>query len=132
MTHAMDTSLEITRCFTQAEFNAFAALSGDDNPIHVDPAFAARTRFGHTVAHGMLLYSALCGILSRAYPGARQEAQQMMFAAPTYADEQITYRITPTGRDGARLHLLTVVTNAAGEIKLDGSTTLWLATEDGD
>ena len=43
--------------FTQAQFDRFAALSGDDNPIHVDPQFAARTRFGRTVAHGMFLLS---------------------------------------------------------------------------
>jgi len=44
---------------TQADFDAFAAVSGDDNPIHVDPEFSAHTRFGRTVAHGMLLYSRL-------------------------------------------------------------------------
>ena len=37
------------RTLTQGDFDAFATLSGDDNPIHVDPAFAARTRFGRTL-----------------------------------------------------------------------------------
>lgn len=122
--------IEVTHSFSQAQFAAFAALSGDDNPIHVDPAFAARTRFGRPVAHGMLLYSALCGILSRAYPGARQCNQQMLFAAPTFADEPVTWRITPVARDGNQLRLLTVLTNAAGEVKLDGDTTLLLPEGD--
>ena len=52
------------RTFTQRDFDRFAALSGDDNPIHVDPAFAARTRFGRTVCHGMLLYSTICRALT--------------------------------------------------------------------
>ena len=35
----------VERVLTQDEFDAFAKLSGDDNPIHVDPDFSARTRF---------------------------------------------------------------------------------------
>ncbi len=51
------------RVFRQADFDRFAALSGDDNPIHVDAGFAAKTHFGRTVCHGMLLYSAICQVL---------------------------------------------------------------------
>ena len=36
------------RSFTQQDFARFADLSGDNNPIHVDPQFSARTRFGRT------------------------------------------------------------------------------------
>jgi acyl dehydratase len=57
----LDTQISEVKTFTQAEFDAFARLSGDDNPIHVDPEFSARTRFGRTVAHGMLLYGVNCG-----------------------------------------------------------------------
>ena len=46
------------RVFSQSDFDRFAALSGDDNPIHVNPEFAARSRFGRPVCHGMLLYTA--------------------------------------------------------------------------
>ena len=45
-------------------FDRFARLSGDDNPIHVDPAFSARTRFGRTVAHGMLLYGRVWAMIA--------------------------------------------------------------------
>jgi len=34
------------------DFDRFARLTGDDNPIHCDPVFAATTHFGATVAHG--------------------------------------------------------------------------------
>ena len=56
--------------FTQADFDRFADLTGDNNPIHVDPEFAARTYFGKTVAHGMLLYSSICRVLSTQFPGS--------------------------------------------------------------
>ena len=41
----------IERIFSQVDFDRFARLSGDNNPIHIDPAFSARTPFGQTVAH---------------------------------------------------------------------------------
>ncbi len=55
--------------FSQDDFDRFAALTGDDNPIHVDPEFSARTRFGKIVAHGMLLYGMICRVLSTQFPG---------------------------------------------------------------
>src|SRR5512143_3370010 len=74
----------------QEEFNRFAKLSGDDNPIHVDPEFSARTRFGRTVAHGMFLYSLVCGTLAQFLPGAVQLRQNLMFPNPSYVGETVT------------------------------------------
>ena len=73
----------------QADFDRFALLSGDDNPIHVDADFAARTGFGRTVAHGMLLYGRVWALIASARPGARHVAQSLMFPAPAYADEEL-------------------------------------------
>jgi len=90
-----ETALTISevRSFSQSDFDLFARLSGDDNPIHVDPAFATRTRFGRTVAHGMLLFSVLRGLLAKLAPGARLQTQELMFPAPTYADEAMRFSI---------------------------------------
>jgi acyl dehydratase len=85
------------RTFDQRDFDRFAALSGDDNPIHVDPAFAGRTRFGRTVAHGMLLYSTICCALTDALvPGFVQREQELMFVTPTYTGEEIEIRLEVT------------------------------------
>jgi acyl dehydratase len=86
-----------TRSLTQADFDAFAALSGDDNPIHVDPEFAARTRFGRTVSHGVLLVSVLRGLVERLEPGARLTRHEVRFPAPTFADEAMRFEVW---RDG--------------------------------
>jgi len=56
------------RIFSQEDINRFAMLSGDDNPIHTDPAFSARPKFGKTVTPGMLLYSAICAAISKWFP----------------------------------------------------------------
>ena len=70
MTGKTDT-LVLDRVLTQADFDVFAELSGDDNPIHVDEKFSAKTRFGRTVSHGMLLAAILRGLLDRLVPGCR-------------------------------------------------------------
>jgi len=110
------------RTFTQQDFNQFAELSHDDNPIHVDPKFAATTRFGRTVSHGMLLYGVLCGVLSASFSSARQLEQELIFPNPTYADEEITVRleVTEIWPASQLARLKTTVTRADGETTCEG------------
>lgn len=81
------------RMFSQADFDRFARLSGDDNPIHTDPDFSARSRFGRTVAHGLLLCSVLRGQIDRLVPGARLSEQSVMFPAPTFAGDPMKFTV---------------------------------------
>lgn len=113
----------ITRTFTQDDFNRFAALSGDDNPIHVDPEFSARTKFGRTVAHGMLLYGSICGAVSEHFPGVRQLEQNLRFPSPTYVDEEITIRlsVTEVNAGDRTAHIEATITRPAGEVSCEGS-----------
>ena len=111
--------------FTQADFDRFAALSGDDNPIHVDPAFAARTRFGQTVAHGMLLYSLVAAAIGRDYPGAVQVEQDLTFPNPTPVGETVTVHLAPDGPPAeGRLRLLTTIIRSDGATVCHGQTIL--------
>lgn len=103
----------------QEDFDRFAALSGDDNPIHVDPAFAARTRFRRTVSHGMLLYGRAWAMIAAAYPGLRHHAQSLMFPAPAYADEPLRIEIDPAV-DGKHALVVRIVRDADGEEVLVG------------
>lgn len=93
----------IERSFTQADFDKFAALSGDDNPIHVDAAFSATTRFGRTVSHGVLLSTVLRGLLDRLVPGGRQVSQHLMFPAPTFADELLQFSAEIRSQDSEQV-----------------------------
>jgi acyl dehydratase len=113
-----------THTLAQDEFNRFAKLSQDDNPIHVDPEFSARTRFGKTVAHGMFLYSLVCGALAKHFPNASQASQDLMFPAPSFVGEElvISLRVLETNADTVRVE--TIATRPNGEIGLQGETTL--------
>jgi acyl dehydratase len=99
MTVKSDT-LVLEKALTQSDFDAFAALSGDDNPIHVDPEFCARTRFGRTVSHGMLLATVLRGMLDELVPGGRLLEQKLMFPSPTYADDDLRFAVIRKSDDG--------------------------------
>lgn len=117
----------IERSLSQDEFNRFAEVSGDNNPIHVDPEFSARTRFGRTVSHGMLLYTVLWGMIQRQYPGARQVSQEMMFPNPAYAGDTHRFTLTETSSLGSSRVLETQVTRLAdGAVVLDGQTEIAL------
>jgi len=121
-------SFERRRTFTQADFDRFAQLSGDNNPIHTDPVFAARTRFGKTVAHGMLLYSAICGALDQAAPGSLGLVHEMTFLNPTFAEEKVAVRLVVTELDqqSGLVDMQTLLVKPDGEMGLQGRTCLRL------
>ncbi len=118
----------LLRTFSQSDFDSdfdrFAALSGDDNPIHVDPEFAARTRFGRTVAHGMLLYSAICRVLAENIGAFEQREQELMFLTPTYTGEEVTICLEVVAVDETRgtAEILTNVMRPGGDFACQGRT----------
>jgi 3-hydroxybutyryl-CoA dehydratase len=108
----------------QEEFNRFAKLSGDDNPIHVDPDFSARTRFGKTVAHGMFLYSLVCGILAKHFQNSLQVSQDLMFPAPSFVGEELAISLRVLEINAGTVRVETMATRPNGEIGCQGETTL--------
>ncbi|WP_300544980.1 MaoC/PaaZ C-terminal domain-containing protein [Maricaulis sp.] len=111
------------RTFSQADFDAFAALSGDNNPIHVDPDFSAHTRFGRTVAHGALLCSVLRGLVEELVPGGRQVRQSTMYPAPSPAGEPLLFEAETIGETPERVQIRLLVTRQGdGEVTCRGET----------
>lgn len=108
----------IERSLTQADLDAFAALSGDDNPLHVDPVFAAQSRFGRTIAHGVLVMTVLRGVADRLLPGWRLIAHQTRFQAPTFTDDPMRFAAKLVATDGAQATLALTATRIA-----DGTVT---------
>ena len=96
------TQTSVVRSFNQVDFDRFALLSGDSNPIHTDPGFSAQTRFGRTIAHGMLLCGVLRGLINKVVPGGRLTEQSVVFPSPTYADEAMRFVVTVTSRSQGR------------------------------
>lgn len=58
-----------TRFISEDDVRAFAEITGDDNPIHLDEAHARNSRFGHRIVHGVLLLGLISKVLGRDFPG---------------------------------------------------------------
>jgi 3-hydroxybutyryl-CoA dehydratase len=74
----------VSNTVTEADIEAFAALSGDRNPVHLDAAYAATTLFKERIAHGMLSAAYISAVFGMKLPGpgAIYVSQTLSFKAP--------------------------------------------------
>ncbi len=117
-------SAELTRTLSDADVMAFAQLTGDYNPVHVDDAAAAASAFGARIVHGMLTASLLSTVLAMQLPGpgAIYLNQTLSFLRPVKIGETVTARVEITAIDEAkrRLTLATTIRNARGKNVVTG------------
>jgi 3-hydroxybutyryl-CoA dehydratase len=87
-----------------ARIEAFADVSGDRNPVHLDEAYAAGTRFGGRVAHGMLTAAFFSGLLANDLPGPGTIylGQTLRFTAPVRPGDDVRCEVEVTAADAAR------------------------------
>src|SRR5436189_6266783 len=101
----------------------FARLSGDDNPLHLCDVYAADTRFGQRIAHGLYTASLISAVLGTRLPGpgAIYRSQTLNFHAPVKIGDVVTVvvEVVELVADGrkARLHCEALVD---GKVVLDG------------
>ena len=114
----------LTRTVTNDDIRAFADLSGDHNPIHLDDGFAATTRFGQRIAHGMFGASLISAVIGNELPGTGSIylSQTLKFLAPVYPGDIVTARVTVTEiRDDKPIVTLECVCeNQRGETLIKG------------
>lgn len=122
-----------THTFTDADVRAFAALTGDFNPVHVDDEAAARSRFGKRVAHGMLVASLFSALFGTELPGegAVYLKQELKFVKPVFIGDTVTARVTLLERIEEKNRVLfeTVAENADGAVLLTGQALLLAPAE---
>ncbi len=116
-------SAERSHVVTEADITAFAEVSGDFNPVHMDEAFAQTTPFKGRIAHGMLSAAYISALLAGELPGpgAVYMSQSLRFRRPVRIGDEVTTKITVTAIDAekARVTLDTVCT-VAGKAVLEG------------
>lgn len=128
MTLSVGDSAEITKTIEQADIDAFARVTGDHNPVHVDEEFAKTTRFGRRIAHGMLTASLISAVLANKLPGEGSVylGQTLQFVAPVFPGDEITARVTvrEIREDKPILKLETVCVNQRDETVVRGEATV--------
>lgn len=112
----------VTRRITQQQLLDYADASGDHNPIHIDPAFAAATPFGGTIAHGMLILATIGELMHNLHGEAWLATGQLKvrFKAPTRPGDTVTATAEQTKESGGRIEYAVRCTNQHGEILVDG------------
>ena len=109
---------------TDEMIRSFAELTGDSNPVHLDDAYAAGTRFGRRIAHGMIAAGLISAALANDLPGPGTVylSQTLQFKAPVFPGDTITTTVAvKTVRpDKPIVTLGTVCTNQDQKVVLEG------------
>ena len=120
----------IKREITDELIREFAELSGDHNPIHLDEEFAAKTRFGRRIAHGMLSGAFISAVLGYEFQERKivYLSQSMRFTAPAFIGDTITTTATVTHirEDKGIVTLETVCTNQNGDMTVKGEAVVMM------
>lgn len=89
--------------FSQEDVAAFARVTGDTNPLHLDPDYAATTAFKRPIIHGMLGASVFTKVLGKEYPGygSIYVSQTLSFLRPMFVDTdyEAVFTITEINAD---------------------------------
>jgi 3-hydroxybutyryl-CoA dehydratase len=116
-------SAELTRTASDAVVQAFAEITGDTNPVHLDETFAARTNFGGRVAHGMLAAAYISAVVGTRLPGPGSVylTQSLRFRRPVRIGDEVTAKATVKALDerNGRVTLATVC-SVRGKAVMDG------------
>jgi 3-hydroxybutyryl-CoA dehydratase len=114
---------ELTRTVSEDDVVRFAELTGDRNPAHLDRAWAEASRFGGTIAHGMLTASFVSTVLAMQLPGPGTVylSQTLRFLAPVPVWDTVTARVEVLELlPKSRVRLETVVLRGDGTRVVEG------------
>jgi len=120
-------SASFAKTVTEADIVAFAGISGDFNPVHINEEFAQGTLFKGRIAHGMLSAAFISTVFGTRLPGPGciYVSQSLKFKAPVRIGDTVTAQVELTALVPER-KFATFKTTAtvAGKVVLEGEATL--------
>lgn len=115
-----------TRVMRAEDVRTFGELACDRNPLHFDAEFAATSRFGKPIVHGMLYATIFNAIIAASMPGAVHVSQAFEFRQPVFVGDELVARLEV--QSIAPAHRLVSFkescVNQQGETVLTGSASL--------
>ena len=130
MTLQIGDTFTVQKEVTDELIRKFADVSGDHNPIHLDEEFAAKTRFGKRIAHGMLGASFISAVLG--YKLSEQKvvylSQTLKFIAPVFIGDTVTAKavVKEIREDKPIVTIETTCENQNGELLITGEGKLMI------
>lgn len=113
----------VVKTIEESDVRAFAEVSGDKNPIHIDEEYAKKSIFGKRIVHGMLSAAYISAVIGNEFPGIGTiyMGQNMRFLKPVYIGDEVKVlvRIKELQQNGRAL-LQTDVMNRNGELVIEG------------
>jgi acyl dehydratase len=113
-----------TKTVTARDVELYAEITGDRNPLHFDPVFAAGTRFGRLVAQGGITAGMLNALVAMDLPGPGTVfmSQSLKYLAPTYLGDTLTaeVEVLAVKPDKPVCQLRATITNQDGTVVLEG------------
>jgi phosphate acetyltransferase len=126
-------SAYIQRTLTMADIQAFAAVSGDTNPAHMDPEYANDTLFHGVIGHGMWGGSLISTVLGTVFPGPGTIylEQNLRFSRPVRIGDSLTVTVTCSAKhdDKKAIDLECTLVNQKDERVLSGSARVLAPTK---
>lgn len=116
-------SAGMTRTVTDEVIQAFAEVSTDSNPVHLDQAYAEGTMFKGRIAHGMLSGAYVSAVIGMQLPGPGTIylSQSLRFRRPVRLSDVVDVRVTVQALDPARGEVtLSTVCEVAGKRVVEG------------
>jgi 3-hydroxybutyryl-CoA dehydratase len=112
----------VVKEITQEKVNRYAQAGGDGNPLHTDPEFAARTQFGGTIAHGMLLLAYLSEMMTAAFGRAWLSGGRLKvrFKAPARPGDTVSAVGRVVRAEGGRTVCAVECRNERDEVLVSG------------
>jgi 3-hydroxybutyryl-CoA dehydratase len=109
---AVGQGAELTHRVTEADLVAFAAVTGDDNPLHLDETFAKTTPFLGRIAHGMLGAGYISAVIGTKFPGpgAIYVSQSLRFRRPVRIGDEVMAEVRIIAIDEARARVTLATT----------------------
>ncbi len=89
---------EFERKINRNDVLSFAHLTGDQNPLHVNPEFGKKSQFGQNLVHGLLAASLFSRLIGMYCPGQNSLylSQTLQFKGPIFIEDLVTVRATVT------------------------------------
>ena len=120
-----------TTPITDEMIHLFAGLTGDTNPVHLDEEYAAGTRFGRRIAHGMIAAGLISATLANDLPGPGTVylSQTLQFKAPVYPGDTITttVEVKSVRPDKPIVTLITSCKNQSDTVVLTGEAVVLIS-----